>query len=142
MGKTHGGSKTRLYKAWNSMIARCETTSQTSFKDYGGRGIRVCDEWHDFEVFREWAVSNGYEDGLSLDRKNNNGNYEPQNCRWITKKEQANNRRSSRYITLRGVTHTLAEWAEITGINPTTIAWRIRHDWSDDDILDKPVRTW
>lgn len=140
--RTHGESGTRLYKAWNSMISRCETPSQTSFKHYGGRGISVCEEWHSFGVFKEWAISNGYETGLTLDRIDNNGNYCPTNCRWVTKKEQANNRRSSRYVTLSGTTHTLSEWADITGINPSTIAWRIRHGWSDEEILNTPVRAW
>ena len=140
--KQHRESNTRLYKTWNSMIARCETTTQTSFAHYGGRGIRVCQEWHSFLFFKKWAIENGYTDELTLDRIDNNGNYEPSNCRWVTKKEQANNRRSSRHVTLSGITHTLAEWSDITGIHPSTIAWRIRHGWSDAEILNTPVRKW
>ena len=124
------------------MIARCETRTQTSFQHYGGRGIRVCDEWHDFLNFKRWAISTGYTDALTLDRIDNDGDYQPDNCRWVTKKKQANNRRSSRYITLNGITHTLAEWSDITGIKPCTIAWRIKQGWPNESVLTKPVRKW
>lgn len=91
---THGRSKSRLYNIYHNMLKRCFKSNNHKYKDYGGRGITVCDEWKDsFQAFYDWAMANGYSDELTLDRKNNDSNYEPSNCRWATQKEQANNRR-------------------------------------------------
>ena len=137
----HNDSNTRLYKIWIGMKQRCCNKNDPRYKDYGGRGITVCDEWiASYENFKQWALSNNYNDALSIDRLDVNGNYEPLNCRWATTKEQQNNMRSNRVLTYKGQTHTISEWAEIVGINKSTISKRIiRSDWSVEKALTVPT---
>jgi len=103
--------------------------------NYGGRGIKICDEWDSYEAFRDWSLANGYEEGLSIDRIDNDGNYEPSNCRWVDAKTQGNNRRSNNNLTYNGDTHTIKEWSEITGINWSTIKERLKQGWTVERAL-------
>lgn len=135
----HGLSRTRLFKCWDGMMRRVSYEKGRAYKDYGGRGITVCDEWKDFLTFREWALNRGYSDSLTLDRINVNGNYEPTNCRWITMKDQQNNRRSNHYITYKGKTMTLMQWSEELGISHKLLSDRITsRGWSTERALSTP----
>lgn len=115
--KTHGESKTKLHFVWNTMKARCKTKSVRNYNNYGGRGISVCKEWEDYINFRNWSINNGYEDGLTIERIDVNGNYCPQNCTWATRKEQARNKRNNLLHEIDGVTKPLIEWCEILNKN-------------------------
>jgi hypothetical protein len=111
-----------LFPVWNGMVYRCENPKSSAYKHYGGRGIKVCDEWHDVAKFIEWAEHNGYSDGLTIERKNVNGNYEPDNCTWITMYEQGLNKTNSVKITIDGVTKNLMVWAHELNI-PQSKVW-------------------
>lgn len=112
----HNQSKSKLYRVWNSMKNRCENPNTISYKNYGARGIKVCEEWHDPKAFIEWAMKNGYEDGLEIDRINVNGDYAPLNCRWVSRLQNANNKRNNRIINIHGKNMTMAEIARENGI--------------------------
>ena len=123
------------------MHERCYCENHQQFKDYGGRGIIICDEWkNDFNSFYEWALNNGYQDNLTIDRINNNGNYEPENCKWSTRKEQSNNQRTNRLLTYNNKTQTVSQWAEEVGLNKHTLQTRISRGWSVEDALCRPVQ--
>ena len=123
---THGETKTRLYQIWRGMKKRCYQTTSAGYKNYGGRGITVCDEWiAEYESFRDWALSNGYNDGLTLDRIDSDGNYNPLNCRFVDYRTQENNRRNNHYIAINGVRLTLTQWANIANIPESTLRKRI-----------------
>lgn len=130
----HGGKGTKLYEVWCTMRRRCNSHNAQNYERYGGRGIKVCEEWNsDFRKFRKWAFENGYKEGLSIDRVNNNGNYEPSNCRWATHKQQSNNQSDTLRITYKGKTKTLHEWADILSIKPHTLYYRVyRAKWDLD----------
>ena len=126
----HNGFGTRLYEIWRQMHRRCYGENTKAYKDYGGRGISICKEWSEFGPFREWALSSGYRDDLTIDRINVNGDYCPENCRWATVKQQANNRRSNHKISFNEETHTISEWADILGVNQVWLWNRLsRADW-------------
>lgn len=142
INRKHGMKETRLYKAWLDMKARCYNSNDTNYKNYGGRGITVCDEWkNDFMNFYNWAIANGYRDDLTIDRINVDGNYEPNNCRWATYKEQANNTRANIILEYKGRKQTMAEWAEEIGMNYVTFQRRIKnYKWSVEKAIETPVK--
>lgn len=122
---THGLSRTRLYGIWRNMKSRCTNPNVEKFKRYGGRGIAICDEWvNSFESFRDWAMANGYADGLSIDRIDVNGNYCPENCRWVDEAIQANNKSNNLPVEINGESKTIGEWSRITGVGYSTIRQR------------------
>lgn len=140
--RVHGKHGTRLYWIWLGIHARCNTKTNPAYKNYGGRGIAVCDEWlEDFQSFYDWAMANGYEDTLTIERKNVNGNYEPSNCCWIPREEQAGNTRANRKITYNGETYNLSEWARKVGISQSLIRWRLNHDWTLEKALTTKPKT-
>lgn len=137
----HGEANTRLHIIWKAIKQRCYNPNTKRYKHYGGRGVTMCEEWkNNFLAFYEWAMENGYNDSLTIDRIDVNGNYESSNCRWATYKEQANNKRNRKTFSHNGKKHTLAEWSEITGIKVQTIWARLKSGWSIEDALTvKPV---
>jgi len=128
-----------VYLTWRAMIQRCENPNAHAYKYYGGRGIAVCAEWHDAKIFIDWAIINGWKKGLTLDRIGNDGNYEPSNCRWVSKKEQARNKRNNHLITFNEKTQPMAQWAEELNISVQTLSSRIdqRH-WPIERALTEP----
>ena len=136
----HGQSDSRLYHIWRTMKARCVDTNSHKYHAYGGRGITICYEWlNSFESFYDWAMANGYREDLSIDRIDNDDNYEPSNCRWESAKEQANNTRANRNIEYNGESHTLAEWADIKGLTKSALHHRLSRGWSISDALSTPM---
>lgn len=127
-----GRTKHPLYGTWIQMISRCENPKNLKYGNYGGRGISVCDDWHDFWSFAYWSEQNNYSKELTLDRINPNGNYEPSNCRWADWETQSNNKTSCKYITYKGETHTIKQWSKILGINSVTLKNRIYSNWDLD----------
>lgn len=136
---THGMKGTRLYNIWSSMKRRCSPSCDKRVYDrYYGRGIRVCDEWKDdFSAFAKWALSNGYSDELSIDRIDNDGNYEPSNCRWADMEEQGNNRNNSRCITCRGETLTISQWARKIGMHDSNLRRSLKQGKTIEEILEE-----
>ena len=125
------------YGSYRAMMDRCYRKKAKNYLNYGGRGIAVCEEWHNIENFEKWLIKNPYSEGMTLDRKDVNGNYCPENCRWATMEEQDNNRRNTVYITHHGETHTISEWAKIKGINRSTLNNRIYRGMDIERALSK-----
>jgi hypothetical protein len=124
------------------MLGRCENPSDAAYANYGGRGITVCAQWHDFMTFYT-DMGPRPDPTYTLDRyPNNDGNYEPSNVRWATSKEQNQNKRNNRLLTLRNVTQCVAEWVRVVGIDRDIILYRVDHGWSDEKALTTPVRRW
>lgn len=137
----HGMSKTKTYRSWKSMWDRCRNPANVKFQNYGGRGIDVCDEWKDFSRF--FGDMGDRPDGATLDRVNSDLGYCAENCRWSTVLQQANNSRTNRIVTANGESHTVTEWARITGLAESAIRYRLRAGWSEEDaVLTPKMRHW
>lgn len=136
-----GLSKTSLYKCYKHIRHRCLNPKDVNYKNYGLRGITICQEWlDDFSAFYAWATKNGYKEGLTIDRIDVNGNYEPSNCKWSTMKEQQNNRTNNRIIEFKGEKKTITAWAEQYGMSYRNLHYRLKNGYSIKDALEKPKR--
>lgn len=136
----HGQKGTRLYSVWVSMKQRCTNKNHKSYKIYGGRGITFCKEWQNFEPFYKWAIENGYDGNAkfrqcTLDRIDVNGNYEPNNCRWVSQKVQSENTRTANKITYKGETHCLSEWARILKIGRKSLEYKLNKGLPIEEII-------
>ena len=140
--KTHGMSRTRIYRIWQGMRSRCYYENNKYFVNYGGRGITVCDEWKEhFEPFYEWAMSNGYSDNLTLDRIDNDKGYSPSNCQWATRTVQMNNTRMNRFLEYKGEIHTVSEWSRILNIPYYILDGRLNnYGWSVEKTFETPIQ--
>lgn len=134
----HGLYKTSLYRRWEAIKGRCYNKKRQEYKNYGGRGIKMCKDWKDNpKAFADWAISNGYKKSLTIDRINNDGDYCPENCRWVTRKEQQRNRRANVLLSLNGETHVLADWAVILGVSANTISYHLKRGKTFDEIYKR-----
>lgn len=139
--RKHGNRNSRLYNIWNNMKMRCINPNSISFKNYGGRGIKVCDNWfNSFENFYKWAMNNGYDNTLTLDRIDNDGDYKPSNCKWSDYTHQERNRRNNHILEYNNEKHTIAEWSELTGIPYKTLWKRVKKGWSVEKSLTQLLR--
>jgi hypothetical protein len=146
MNKTHGEAKhsqrSPEYLIWQSMVGRCNSSTHSAFKDYGAKGITVCDRWRGKDGFQNFLADMGRRPTpkYTIDRfPNGGGNYEPDNCRWATRTEQNNNRRSSRLLTFLGRTQTTTQWAKEFGLKRDALYWRLNAGWSVGDALQTPI---
>lgn len=137
----HGLSSTKLYIVFSAMKQRCYNKNNKDYSGYGNRGIKIYQEWlNNYEKFHNWALNNGYKEGLYIDRINNNGNYEPNNCRWINNKENTNNTRKNNHILYKGKTYTIQEFSEFCKISRTTLVQRLKLGWDLEKIVNtKPI---
>lgn len=136
--------RTRLYVIWQAMLGRCYNKKSRVYENYGARGILVCNDWHSFTLFKEWSIHNGYTDFVTIDRKENDGNYTPQNCRWATVLMQANNKRNNLKIKAFGEEKTLAEWSRDSRcvVSLGTLDSRIRREkWDSERAIATPARS-
>jgi len=137
----HNKCYTKLYKIYKNIEQRCYNSNSKGFQYYGKRNIKMCEEWlNSFESFYNWAINNGYKQGLTIDRIEVNGNYEPSNCRWVTMKVQNYNRRTTHHLTFNNETHTLEEWSNITGIRTETLQSRLDRKWDIEKVLTQPIK--
>ena len=134
----HGKSKDKLYTRWCSMRQRCNDSNHKSYPRYGGRGISISKDWNNYLVFEEWALSSGYKSNLTLDRRNNDLNYGPDNCRWVTRLENLRNTRRSPDIEFNGKSQCLPAWADDIGCTPNALRYRFASGWSKERALTTP----
>lgn len=139
MNYKHGGAGTRLYEIWCGMRKRCNNPNSKRYKNYGGRGIKIANEWEEYEEFQRWAVENGYQDGLTLERKDVDGDYCPENCTWIPLKSQALNKTSNIKIEIDGIEKPLSEWCKQFGLKYSTAYSRIHRGIDPEDAIKTPV---
>lgn len=138
---THNMSKTSIYKAYTAMKQRCNNPKNQNYFRYGGRGIKVCEEWNGengFENFYNWAMGHGYKEGLTIDRIDNDDGYSPDNCRWVTQLVQMNNHRRNRYITVDGKKKTISQWARELNASQGMIHWRLQNGWGEKEAVTTP----
>lgn len=141
--KEHGYSQTKLYKTYQRMKNRCYNKKFPHYEIYGGRGIKICNEWlNDFVKFKDWSLNNGYKEGLSIDRINPDGNYEPNNCRWTTMFEQASNKRNNVFYTINGIIMTQTQWCRFYNIPVTNVRGRLNSGWDIEKALTTPIKKW
>ena len=133
------GKKARLFRIWSGIKTRCYNRNDKAYQKYGGRGILICDEWLDFKSFHAWALNNGYNDTLSIERIDVNGNYCPENCKWIALPEQTRNRTTSRKFTINGITKTMSEWARENNLSTAVVFGRLKRGDSIQEAL-RPIR--
>lgn len=137
---THGESRTRIYIIWGNMINRTSNKKNKDYKNYGGRGITVCEEWKDYLTFKKWALENGYSDTLTLDRIDNDKGYYPGNCRWTDKETQNNNKQQSRKLEYKGEIKSVEQWAKEYNINRGTLVNRLNKGMSIKEALETPIK--
>lgn len=134
----HGMRNTQIYNVWCAMKRRCSSQKDKRYKNYGGKGIIVCDEWtNSFQSFYEWSMNNGYEKGLTIDRIDCNGNYEPSNCRWVTTKTQNRNYSRNHKVMYKGNEYCVVELAEMFNVPYQRLLWRINNGKSIEEALEK-----
>lgn len=137
----NGMSKTRIYQIYRHLKNRCYSQKDINYKNYGGRGIKVCQEWKDnFMNFYNWAINNGYQENLTIDRIDVNGNYEPNNCRWVNMRTQQNNRTNNRILEYKGQKKTITEWANYCGLSYRNLHYRLNNGYTIEQAIEKPKR--
>lgn len=131
----HGYTKTKLYYVWYTMKNRCERETSKSYNDYGAKGVYLCEEWHDAKKFIDWAIANGYKEGLEIDRIDVTDGYKPSNCRWVKRIDNANNKRNNKYIEHDGQVKTLAEWSRYYNVNYKNLSRNINKGYSLEEAV-------
>lgn len=138
---SHGMTRSKLFRVWSGIISRCHGQGNANFKNYGARGIFVCDRWRTFSEFMEDMLPS-YRDGLQIERKDNDKGYSPENCTWATRMEQNSNKRNNRFITVNGLRKTLSQWARDAGVSIHCLIARLDRGWPAEKAVSTPTATW